>query len=94
MTGEDACPTTQDQRFTLDVGQASWPVGAFSAACLKAAMIFHGCYNFPVEANCMERRRVVLLIAVTTGILLLSPALSAQSPAKEATVTLAISGMS
>ena len=29
MTGEDACPTTQDQRFTLDVGQATWPVGTF-----------------------------------------------------------------
>jgi hypothetical protein len=34
MTGEDACPTAQNQRFTLDVGQASWPVGAFFSSPL------------------------------------------------------------
>ena len=35
MTGEDACPTTQNQRLTLDVGQASWPVDAFFSSLLE-----------------------------------------------------------
>jgi hypothetical protein len=34
MTGQEACPTTQHQRFAGAVGQASQPVRAFFSSLL------------------------------------------------------------
>jgi hypothetical protein len=35
MTGEDACPTIQNQQLALNVGQASRPVKAFFRSLLE-----------------------------------------------------------
>ena len=74
MTGEDACPTTQNQRFTLDVGQASWPVDAFfSSLPVRVDDTFGGWPEIRFRAARVSMRQADLRRAVTSHFFVAPP---------------------